>query len=52
MQVHSRRLLSSTLFVLAVLILLVGVIGSQWSTGLLIGAALAVGGLIFYRRGK
>jgi len=52
MQVQSRRLISSTLFVLAVPSLSLGLIGGQWSTGLSLGGALAVGDLIFYRRGK
>ncbi len=49
----NRRIISYTLFILGVVLFLIfGLAGGQWATGVLLGLALEIAGIIFYRRGK
>jgi len=48
----NRRIISIVLFVLAVILILVGLLTNLGLTGILIGVAAAIVGVIFYRRGK
>jgi len=48
----NRRIISYALFILGVvLFLLFGLARGQWATGVLLGLALEIAGIIFYRRG-
>jgi hypothetical protein len=48
-----RRVMSYSLFVLAVvLLLLFGLAARQWLTGVFFGLVFLLAGLFFYRRGK
>jgi len=50
---ENRRIISYALFILGLVFLLVlGLARDQWATGVLVGLALEIGGIIFYRRGK
>ena len=50
---QNRRLFSYTIFVLAVVVLLLlGLALEQWAVGIFVGLAFALVGIIFYRRGK
>jgi len=48
----NRRIISIVLFVLAVLLILVGIFSDFGLIGILLGLAAALVGVIFYRRGK
>jgi len=48
----NRRLLSIVLFVLAVILILVGILTEFGTTGIVLGVIAAIVGIIFYRRGK
>lgn len=49
----NRRIISYALFIIGVvLFLLLGLARGQWATGVLLGLAFEVAGIIFYRRGK
>lgn len=48
----NRRIVSIVLFVLAVLLIVIGLVSEFGTTGLLLGLASAIVGLVFYRRGK
>jgi hypothetical protein len=48
-----RHIISYILFVLGIVILLgLGLGAGRWSTGVLLGLACLIIGVIFYRRGK
>ena len=50
---RNRRLVSYTLFVLAVVVLLLlGLVADNWLVGIPLGLAFLLVGIIFYRRGK
>ncbi len=50
---NNRRIISYALFIIGVvLFLLFGLARGEWATGVLLGLAFEIGGLIFYRRGK
>ncbi len=49
----NRRIISYALFILGVVaLLLLGLLRSEWGTGLLVGLVFEIAGIIFYRRGK
>jgi hypothetical protein len=49
----NRHLLSYLLFILGIVLLLgLGLAAGQLTTGVLLGLACMIGGLILYRRGK
>jgi len=50
--VSNRRIISIALFVLAVIMVILGVFTSFGLTGFLVGLVSAIAGIIFYRRGK
>ena len=48
----NRRIISIVLFVVAVILIILGVATEFGLTGVLLGLASAIVGAIFYRRGK
>jgi len=48
----SRRIISIVLFVLAALMIVLGIFTNLGLTGVIVGLAAAIVGIIFYRRGK
>lgn len=49
----NRHIISYSLFVLGVILLvLVGLVGQEWLSGILLGLAFLIGGAVLYRRGK
>jgi len=49
----NRHLISYIFFILGVvLVLALGLAAGNWTTGVLLGLACVITGLIFYRRGK
>ena len=48
----NRRIISIVLFVLAVIMILIGILTEFGITAVVLGAIAAIVGIIFYRRGK
>ena len=50
---ENRRVISYALFALGVVFFaLLGLLGGQLTTGVVVGLMFLIGGIIFYRRGK